>query len=165
MTAARPPRPAGPDIDALAEGLARRLRDVLLAERRLERFAFAPETAPGTDPRRLAALVDDDAALGGLARDLTLRAFAAAADAVNFRLLACLGAEPLEWEPMARALGLPVPAVSERANALAQVGLAARDLERDGLAETAAGRRMVALVEAVSAGVAERCRAEIRPLL
>ena len=78
----------GPEVEALADGLWRRLRDVLMAERQLERFAFAPEGGrEAGPPARLAALVDDEAALADLTRDLTLRALAAAAEGVNYRVL------------------------------------------------------------------------------
>ena len=149
----------GPEVDAVAEGLWRRLRDVLMAERQFERFAFSPEGGrEARGPGRLAALLDDDAALAGVARDVTLRALAAATDGVNYRVLSGIGGEPVSVDDLARAVGLPTLAASERVNALAQVGLAARDLERDAVAETAAGRGVVALIEAISAGLAARCR-------
>ncbi len=157
----------GLEVEAVANGLWCRLRDVVLAERRLERFAFAPErpnepTGPG---ERLAALAGDEAALAELARDVTLRALAAAADGVNFRLLAALGGEPIGIDDASRALALPPLAVSERVNALAQLGLAARDLERDGVTSTAAGRAVVGLVGAISAGLAVRCRGGLPEVL
>lgn len=151
--------PARVDVEALADGLWRRLRDVVIAERRLERFAFAPEGGPAGTPQRLAALLDDAAALATLARDLTLRLLAAATDAVNYRLLARLGAGPVGLDDLAAALGLPPLAVSERVGALAQLGLAVRDLEHDRVVETPAGRDVVALVEAISGALAARCRA------
>lgn len=150
----------GPEVESLAEGLWRRLRDVLMAERQLERFVFAPEGGrEARVPGRLPALVDDHAALTGLARDVTLRALAAAADGVNYRVLASIGGDAVGLDELARAVGLPALAASERVNALAQVGLAARDLERDAVVGTAAGRGVVALVEAISAELAARCRA------
>ncbi len=156
----------GDPIGELAEGLWRRLRDVLLAERRLESFTFAPETegARAASPGRLAALAADDSAIADLARDLTLRALAAATDGVNYRVLACLGSEPVGLDAVARALGLPPLAVSERVHALAQLGLASRTLEQDGVGETVAGRGLVRLVETLGGELAARCRAGVGSL-
>jgi hypothetical protein len=150
------------DTDVVAEGLWRRLRDVVLAERRLERFAFAEQA---TAPDRLVALAHDAAALTELAQDVTLRALAVAADGGNYRVLAALGGEPRPLDQLSRGLGLPPLAVSERVAALAQVGLAARDLERDDVAGTPAGRGLVALVDTIAAGLAARCRAGLGALL
>jgi DNA-binding HxlR family transcriptional regulator len=150
------------DPDAVAEGLWRRLRDVVLAERRLERFAFSEESAA---PDRLSALAVDASALADLARDVTLRALAVATDGGNHRVLAALGDDPRSLGQLSQALGLPALAVSERVAALAQVGLAARNVERDDVSGTAAGRGLVALVEAISAGLAARCRAGLGSLL
>ena len=150
----------GPEVEALADGLWRRLRDVLMAERQLERFAFAPEG--GHEARasgRLTALVEDQAALADLARDVTLRALAAASDGLNYRVLSRVGGGGVGLDELARAVGLPVLAASERVNTLAQAGLAARDLDRDAIVDTPAGRAVVALVEDVGAGLAARCRA------
>lgn len=139
---------------ALVDGLWRRLRDAALAEERLAGFAFAEGGGPAPRWTDLAG----GPLAEGLARDLTLRALAAGADPVNYRLLAGLGEEPAPLRRVAEALGLPLLAVSERVGALAQVGLATRDLEREAVAGTRAGRGLVALVEAVSAGLAARCR-------
>jgi hypothetical protein len=141
-------------LDDLADGLARRLRDAALAERQLERFAF---TEDGENAgRRVAALAHDDAALAALARDLALRALAAAVD--GYAVLTRLGTEPTSVDAVAQALGLPALAVTERVGALAQLGLAARDLEHDALAVTPAGRSLVALVDVLAAAIATRCR-------
>jgi hypothetical protein len=150
------------DADAVAEGLWGRLRDVVLAERRLERFAFWEGSAA---PDRLAALVADDAGLAALARDVTLRALALAVDGENYRLLASLGDQPRSLDQVSRALGLSPLAVSERVAALAQVGLAARDVARDDLVVTMTGRGLVALVDAISEALAARCRAGLGSLL
>lgn len=148
-------------VDDVAEGLWRRLRDVLMAERRLEGFAFAPESpdATGAPPSRLTALVADDAGLTGMARDVSLRAMAAVADPVNYRMLACLGGGPVGVDDLARATGLAPLAVSERVNVLSQLGLAVRELEKDAVAAAPAGRGLVALVDGIAAGLAARCRA------
>lgn len=143
-------------IDTVAEGLWRRLRDVVRTERALAGFAFAPEPAAGA-PRRPAPA--DEAGVDALARDLTLRALAAAADPLNYRVLRALGAEGVAVDDVAGAVALPALAVSERVHALAQVGLAARELEHDAVAATTAGRGVVALVEAIGAALGARWRA------
>jgi hypothetical protein len=146
---------AGAALAEVAEGIARRVRDAALAERQLERFAFGDDTARAARSR-LAALAGDDAALGRLARDLALRVLAAAVE--GYVVLARLGAEPVSVDHLSDALGLPALAVTERVGALAQLGLAARDLEHDALAGTPAGRGVVALVDGLAAAIAARCR-------
>ena len=49
----------GVDLEAITEGLWLRIRDVILAERRFERFAFRPDAPEGSVPERLASLVGD----------------------------------------------------------------------------------------------------------
>jgi DNA-binding HxlR family transcriptional regulator len=142
-------------IETIAAGLWRRLRDAALAERRLEAFAFSetPEPAPP------AARAPDEAALGALARDVTLRAVAAAADPMGYRVLAELGPGPVALAALARATALPPLALTERLGALAQAGLATRALERDEAEATEAGRALVTLLDGIASAVAARCRA------
>jgi hypothetical protein len=147
-------------VDDLAEGLARRIRDAALAEDRLAGFAFTDDVR---DPaRRPGALAGDARALDALARDLTLRALAAAAG--NYAVLAALGDEPVPTAALARGLDLPALAVTERIGALAQLGLAARDVERDAAVGTPAGRGVVALVDGLAAAVARRGRQALAEL-
>jgi hypothetical protein len=145
-------------LEEVADGLARRLRDAALAERQLARFAFTegPPGEGGGGWNDGAELSRDEAALDALARDVTLRALAAAVD--SYPMLARLGAEPVAVDALARALGVPALALTERAGALAQLGLAARDLERGALAATPAGRGVVVFVDALTSAVAARCR-------
>lgn len=153
------------DLDAVAEGLWRRLRDVVLAERRLERFAFTEEPRAPTGARGLTAQAGDAAAVADLARDMTLRALAATADPTSCRLLEALGDTSLALGDLAAALGLPPLAVSERVGALAQLGLATRDLERDSVSATTAGRGLAAVVRTISSGLEARWRAGAEALL
>lgn len=148
-------------LDAVAAGLARRLRDAALAERQLERFAFTDEDG-GRARDHLAALVRDHGALSALARDITLRALVAAVD--GYAMLEMLGAEPVAVESVARGLGMPALAVTERAGMLAQLGLATRDLERGTLGGTPASGGVVALVDVLSTAVAARCRDHLAEL-
>jgi hypothetical protein len=154
------------DVEALAEGLWLRLREVILAERGLERFAFAPEAPVPGAVQALTALAADPDARRGLARDMVLRALAAAADPASFGILAMLApGEPVPLAELGRRLGLPALAVAERLSALAQVGLAARDLERDAALATPAGRRVAALVEALGAALHARLGRDLPGLL
>jgi hypothetical protein len=144
--------------DAIAEGLWQRLRDAALAERRLEAFAFSEGAGR---PRREAA---GDEALATLARDVTLRAVGAAADPTGYRVLTGLAGGPVPLDALARAIALPPLALSERLGALAQAGLARRALDRDEAEATEAGRGLVALIDAIAAGVRDRCRAGLGAL-
>lgn len=156
---------AGLALDTAAEGLWLRLRDVLLAEQRIERFEFSPEAPGGVTDRLLALRRDRDARLA-LARDLALRSLAALTDSTNFRILGSLGGGgPVPLVDVARAAGLGPVAAAERVHALAQVGLAARDVERSCAVQTAAGRGLGLLVEALAAAVTERMERALPALL
>jgi hypothetical protein len=111
-------------------------------------------------------VADDSAALDDLALDVTLRAVGALADLANFRILSAAGtdaAAPVAG--VARAAGLPELAVTERVHALAQAGLAARDLERDAVTATPAGQGLAGLVEEVAQGVRRRLSQGLPALL
>ncbi len=152
-------------LDTAAEGLWLRLRDVLLAEQQIERFEFSPEAPGGVTDRLLAVLRDRDVRLA-LARDLTLRSLTALSDSTNFRILDCLGGgAPVPLVDVARAADLGSVAATERVHALAQVGLAARDVERSCAVETAAGRGLRLLVVALAAAVTERMERALPALL
>jgi hypothetical protein len=154
------------DVEAVAEALWRRLRDAILAEGRLAAFEFRPETPGAPRLPGLAAVADDPDALDELALDVTLRALGALADRTNFRILSAAGkdaAAPVAG--VARAAGLPELAVTERVHALAQVGLAARDLERGAVAVTPAGQGLAGLVEEVAQGVRRRLSQGLPALL
>lgn len=153
--------PADAALDALATGLWSRLRDVVLAEERLERFNFAPDAAApvpqGDWVRRLAT---DEAALAGSALDLIQRAMAAGADPLNHRILRLLVAQeqPIPLFELARAAGLPPLSVAERVSELAQVGLATRVLAEGAAAVTPAGSGWVRLLGLVTDRVAAAAR-------
>ena len=159
------------DLATVADGLWLRMRDVILAERRLERFTFAPETPEGGASGPLSALAGDKEAASAMARDMALRAVAAGAEGVNFRILSGLGESgpggeaPVGLGELARRVGLPELAVSERLNALAQAGLVRRDLERHAAIATKAGRGLVGLLEALGGALGERMSRGLPELL
>lgn len=149
----------------VAEGLWLRLRDAILAERRLEAFEFSPEGPVAIGQGALASLASDPDAQATLARDMTLRALAAVADPVNFRILCALGtAVSVPIEEVARRLGLPELATTERVHALAQAGLATRAVETHSVAATAAGCALAALIQTTAGALAERLGRELPAL-
>lgn len=155
----------GGEAALVAEGLWLRLRDAILAERRLEAFEFSPDGPAAEDRTALSALDRDPEGQEALARDMTLRAVAAVGDPMNFRILCALGTGT--WVPVsevARQVGLPELATTERVHALAQAGLATRAVETHSVVATAAGRGLSALIQAVAEGVADRLRRELPPL-
>jgi hypothetical protein len=152
------------DLTPVSEGLWSRMRDVILTERRLEAFAFAPD-APAGSPGRLEALAGDRDVVRSLAEDMALRALARAADGLNFRILSAMAAESVPLDALASRLGLPGLALSERLAELAGLGLAVRDLERGSVAGTSAGRGLAGLVEALREALGERMIRELPGLL
>jgi hypothetical protein len=113
-----------------------------VALERLDAFAFdaAGDRGGSAEP---------DAAADGwpeTAREMVLRALRAASDPVNDRIMRLLDGGAVGIRELAGELGLPRPAVWERAGDLVQVGLAERSLEGDRVALTAAGRGMLDLV-------------------
>jgi hypothetical protein len=144
-------------VDALAEGLWARCRDALLVAERLQGFAWTPERGAGQGGGEAPAGRSE--ATDQLARDLVLRALGAAVDPVNARILGALrGGQAVPVSRLAETLGLPPLALTERVGALAQVGLATRDLEHDAIVPTGAGRAALALVEALVEALGERFR-------
>jgi predicted DNA-binding transcriptional regulator len=154
--------PAEAAVEALAQGLWGRLRDVVLAAERLERFNFAPEreTAPST-PDWIRGLMTDEAALAGSVLDLVRRAAAVAVDPVNHRVLSLLVErdDPIPLAELARAAGLPALTTVERVSDLQQVGLASRVLDQGAVTATPAGRGWVRLLDLVAARVTREARA------
>lgn len=155
-------------LDALAEGLWLRLRDVVLAAARLDAFNFAPEVpTPAPAPGWVRRIADDGAALDASVLDLVRRAVAAGADPVNWRILERLDGrdEGMALVELAAAAGLPPLALAERVSDLVQVGLAAHVLERGAVQVTAAGRAWLRLVEALGARVGRKARAGLPGLV
>lgn len=126
----------------LAQALTRRMAEMKAAAERLQGFAFAPgEESPD--------LLDDEGDGSGTLRDMALRALARSADPINFALIEHLSESDATVGELARSLGLPRAAVSERVNDLLQVGLVARTHRGDGATLGPAGREIVELVTAV----------------
>lgn len=151
------------DSEQAADGLWSRFRDVALALRRWQDFNFSAEGSEGKFTERwLEGLAKDAGALGGVGRELVLRAFRVGADAVNFEILTRLhDEEAVAVSDLARATGLPHFTLSERVNDLVQVGLAVRVLEQDAVRGTALTRGFLGLV----GGIERRLTALIRERL
>ncbi|MGH2830037.1 MAG: hypothetical protein ACRDJM_06095 [Actinomycetota bacterium] len=134
--------------DELAQGLWRRVRDVILVAERVDGFVFGP----GEAPREAVAPGEEES----FARDVVLRALQTASDPVNWQILDAAGAEePARLADLAAALGLPKLVVAERANDLVQAGLATRALDIEAVHATAAGSALSALVRDASVTLAQ----------
>ena len=152
-------------IDELAEGLWGRLRDTILALRRLETFTFVPEN-PGVGTEWLRALLENPRLLDEVATEAALRALRTGAEAVNFRILTHLAdGNPVPLAELAKSTGLPRLVLSERVNDLVQVGLAGRDLETDAIAPTPATRGFLDLVEGLRQRLAQDAQKHLPSLL
>ena len=139
----------------LARALAARLRDANAAGEQLASFAFTegapapgPELRPGEE---LAA-----------AHDFLLRVLHGISEPVSWQVLARVvraeasetGEEALPLDALSDALELPRLAVTERVNALIQLGLMARDLEHDTITASPAGTALFELVCELDAEIA-----------
>jgi hypothetical protein len=139
----------------LARGLAARLRDAVEAADRLAAFSYDlhPDGAPlsqMTDGEELAT-----------AHDMVLRVLRTAGDALNFQILAAAceqaGDETHPGAPLdglACDLGLTRMALIERVHDLIQLGLVARDLQRDRVLGTPAGHGVLELITVLESDVA-----------
>ena len=136
--------------DPFARALAARLRDAVEAADRMASFAF--DAAPGEAPPT--ALCDGEEL--ATAHDLVLRVMREAGDSLNFRIMAAAAAheDGASIKSLAFDLGLTAMALIERTQALIQVGLVARDLQRDTIRTTPAGEGMLEMVSTLEADVA-----------
>lgn len=136
--------------DPLARALAARLRDAVEAADRMASFAF--DATPGVAPPSV--LCDGEEL--ATAHDLVLRVLRETGDSVNFRIMAAAAVREggASTESLAFDLGLSRMALIERVQALIQVGLVARDLQRDTIRTTPAGEGMLEVVSTLEADVA-----------
>ena len=134
---------------SLARALAARLRDTIDAGERLQSFAW--QDAPAGAPSPELAEGDELA----VAHDFLLRVLRGVGDPANHAVLTAAAREGgTGIDVIAGELGVPRLVVTERANELIQLGLAARDLEHDRVALTAAGEALYELVCELDAEIA-----------
>lgn len=131
----------------LARALAARLRDAAAAGEQLASFAFTEGApAPGPELREGEELA--------AAHDFLLRVLHGVSDPVAWDLLAAVVSEATSIDALAQRLRLPRLVATERANALIQLGLMARDLERDSVVASPAGTALYELVCELDAEIA-----------
>ena len=140
---------------SLARALAARLRDAVDAADRLAAFSY--DLQPGGAP--LSQMTDGEEL--ATAHDMVLRVLRAAGDALNFRILAAACAQARDGmdagaplDRLACDLGLTRMALIERVHDLIQLGLVARDLQRDRVLGSPAGHGVLELVSALESDVA-----------
>jgi len=139
------------DPNALADGLWKRLRDVILVSERVDTFVFGPGDG-GELPK--VELGEEEAAT--LATDFVQRALAVACDRINFSILEAASAEDGITAPdLAAAVSLPALVISERVGDLLQTGLIVKALDTGRVYSTAAGIQVVTLVRESARRLAE----------
>ncbi len=138
----------------LARALAARLRDATAAGEQLASFAFT-EGAPAPGPELRAG--EELAA----AHDFLLRVLHGISEPLSWNVLAAVLTQGeaedlagLSIDALANRLELPRLAVTERVNALIQLGLMARDLEHDSITASPAGAALYELVCELDAEIA-----------
>jgi hypothetical protein len=113
------------------------------AARRLAAFAPA-EAGPGSSDATLSGPTLDDS------RALVMRALRTVSAPAAALMLRHICTQPADSRELAQLTGLPRLATWEEISDLVQVGLAERDLERDLVRPTPAGRALVELVDEIS---------------
>jgi len=134
----------------VAEGLWQRFKEIVMVRKRLENYVFMPEANPeGEQNSWLDHLSADELQL--LATELTLRAFRAGVEAINYKILACLKKErTVAISALADLTGLPELLIGERVNDLAQMGLALRSIENDQVQATLLADSFLEIIEATA---------------
>ncbi|MGE5288576.1 MAG: hypothetical protein ACM3ML_15535 [Micromonosporaceae bacterium] len=142
----------GLDVEATGKELGNRLRGVIAALERLDRFAIAPGREGPAEPG-LPSGREREAA-----RIFVLRALRQATDPVGWRVLQLLRDTQRSSADLAGALGCPRVAAWEAVNDLVQAGLAARAADADQAGLTAAGAGLLSFIEELAAAAAAVAR-------
>jgi hypothetical protein len=132
----------------LARALAARLRDATEAGEQLASFAFT-EAAPAPGPE-----LRDGEELAA-AHDFLLRVLHGLSEPLGWQVLAAVAPEErVALDALAERLTMPRLTLTERVNALIQLGLMARDLEHDAVMVSPAGTALFELVCELDAEIA-----------
>lgn len=123
--------------------LGRRVAELDRAARRLDAFAPAATEPGSADPARDAATLED-------CRAIVMRALHTASSPATGAMLRHICDQAPSSGELAQVSGRPRLATWEEVSDLVQVGLAERDLERDLVRPTPAGRAVVGLVQEIS---------------
>jgi len=127
----------------LAEGLAARLRDILMTQRRWDGFVHDPE---GGGPQLLPPPDETDR----LAEEMILRALRVATDPINSAILRRLAREDrVALTSLMEQTGLSRIALLETINDLSQVGLASYAVDTREVGATSAAIGFAGLLDAV----------------
>ncbi len=136
----------------LARALAARLRDANAAGEQLASFAWTegPPAAAGPGPELRGG---EELAV---AHDFLLRVLHGVSEPLSWQVLAAVAGaqEGPSLDLLAQRLELPRLALTERVNALIQLGLMGRDLEHDSVTPTPAGTALFELVCELDAEIA-----------
>lgn len=137
-------------LDQFAEGIASRLRDILLAQSRWDGFV--------SDPEREEAAIPPEAN-ERLAAEMVLRAVRAGADPVNYAILRRLvDHDDGSLTALMEQTGLSRVGLTETVQDLAQVGLVSYAPENREVRATAGARGLLGLIDAVRGRVASTMR-------
>ena len=143
----------GLDVEAVGGELGNRLRGVVAALERLDRFAIDPGRAGPAEPGL------PDGREQEAAQFFVLRALREATDPVGWRVLELLRDAQRSSVELAGALGCPRVAAWEVVNDLVQAGLVARAADADRVGLTAAGAGLLSFIDELAAAAA----AVVRP--
>jgi hypothetical protein len=138
----------GLDTESVGKELGYRLRGVVSALERIDRFAIDPGREGPGEPG-LPGGREQEAAL-----IFVLRALREATDPVGWRVLQLLRDAQRSSADLAGALGCPRVAAWEAVNDLIQAGLAARAADADQAGLTAAGAGLLSFIEELAAAAA-----------
>ena len=149
----------------VAEGLWQRFKEIVMVRKRLENYVFMPEANPeGEQNSWLDHLSADELQL--LATELTLRAFRAGVEAINYKILACLKKErTVAISALAALTGLPELLIGERVNDLAQMGLALRSIENDQVQATLLADSFLEIIEATAEELSNNIQGRLPELI
>lgn len=149
----------------VAEGLWQRFKEMVMVRKRLENYVFMPEANPeGEQNSWLDHLSADELQL--LATELTLRAFRAGVEAINYKILVCLKKErTVAISTLADLTGLPELLIGERVNDLAQMGLALRSIENDQVQATLLADSFLEIIEATAEELSNKIQDRLPELI